>query len=319
MKQLKGKIVQTIPNVSETGSMYFTPTPNGKFKLSVSDDNGVVRPLNELDLVDASGDLSFTKQVVAKEDGTLGLVDNADNANSHKSSCFATPELVTTVKTSPVKYFRRSEDPQSPFYNILIPEFEILFSYRYKYRDIQVPNNQLENYNFFGMSFGNSPRDVLVVTQGRKDDGDDIFSKFQFVKTNVLQTSPQSLSFKVKFRRDYHELYPGGFIEIPQTFSKQDDYYVFPDYVLKQASYIDAMGHYFREPGITMQETITREYPNASTHFMSYNKLNELYEGEVVLFEGDGVVNGASISEVIIFKLPDWVYDYPVINNTLNE
>lgn len=81
MKQLKGEIVQVLPDVLTPGAMYFIPTDNGRFTINISDDNGDVRPLNELNLQDATGDLSFTKQVVAKEDGTLGVVDKSVGSN----------------------------------------------------------------------------------------------------------------------------------------------------------------------------------------------------------------------------------------------
>jgi len=81
MKQLKGEIVQVLPDVLTPGAMYFIPTDNGRFTINISDDNGDVRPLSELNLQDATGDLSFTKQVVAKEDGSLGVVDKSVGSN----------------------------------------------------------------------------------------------------------------------------------------------------------------------------------------------------------------------------------------------
>lgn len=82
MKQLKGEIVQVLPDVLTPGAMYFVPTDNGRFTINISDDNGDVRPLSELNIQDATGDLSFTKQVVAKADGTLGLVDKVSSDGS---------------------------------------------------------------------------------------------------------------------------------------------------------------------------------------------------------------------------------------------
>lgn len=112
MKQLKGEIVQVLPDVLTPGAMYFIPTDNGRFTINISDDNGDVRPLSELNLQDATGDLSFTKQVVAKEDGTLGVVDKSVGSNStinyieqvNLKSTFV--EKITEVPESevPVKY-----------------------------------------------------------------------------------------------------------------------------------------------------------------------------------------------------------------------
>lgn len=79
MINLKGQIVPGVPADSAKGVMYFVPTDDGKFNMYVADNEGIVRQHktggSDLLLVDATNDETFVKQVVAKEDGTLGLVD----------------------------------------------------------------------------------------------------------------------------------------------------------------------------------------------------------------------------------------------------
>lgn len=135
MKQLKGEIVQVLPDVLTPGAMYFVPTDNGRFTINISDDNGDVRPLSELNLQDATGDLSFTKQVVAKEDGTLGVVDKSVGSNStinyieqvNLKSTFV--ENITDVSESevPVKHrrsgvksYRKTKRNLKLFYKVVV-------------------------------------------------------------------------------------------------------------------------------------------------------------------------------------------------------